>query len=90
MNKRKLFLIALAAGNENWSSFALRHGITEQGLQRIVAGSSRSKRIEKIVDRYIDRKFNKLRLVIGIEQSNQRAARNSKRFHRAEELGTQL
>lgn len=90
MTKRKLFLIALAAGNENWSSFAERHGITEQGLQRIVNGISRSRRIEKIVDAYIDRKFRKLRLVIGIGKENERAARNGDRFKRAESLSAQI
>lgn len=86
----KFFKIALASKGEGWTEFANRYGITQPALQRIVAGQSTSKRLNRKIDQFIDRQFRKLNIVVGIQQSNQRAARNGKRFHRAEELGTQL
>lgn len=86
----KYFKIALAVKGEGWTEFAQRYGITQPALQRIVAGQSTSKRLNQEIDQFIDRQFKRLGLVVGIQQSNQRAAQNGARFHRAEELGTQL
>lgn len=82
----KFFKIALAVKNEGWTEFANRHGITQPALQRIVAGQSVSKRLNRKIDSYIQRQFNKLGLMIGLQKSNQGAAKNGNRFHRAESL----
>lgn len=71
---RRLFLIALASEEENWSGIARRWKVAEPTLQNVVSGKTKSERLKRKIEDYIDRRFNALGLYFASRLETQAAA----------------
>ena len=62
MTKIKLFRIALAANEMTICDFAALHGATGTAIHHIIRGRSKSRRLEKAIDSFIESELRKLNI----------------------------